>query len=142
MEPIDGITSASKTFYYEKSSFTNEVLFEKINEHGGEMAITVATVNEDNSPNLAVLIPKVASKEHLVFGVSDNQTRKNLLLRKKAMLAVYSKHPESDDKLIQNQGARVLLILEEDSSTLQELRNKFPQPRLIFMRILRVLPLG
>ncbi len=140
MEPIDGITSASKVFYYEKSSFQKEMLLKKLDERGG--AMTVATVNEDASPNLAVIIPKVASPDHLMFGISDNQTRKNILLRKKAMLGIYSYHPEEADKLQQNQGARVLLALEEDRRVLEELCRKNPQPRMIFMRIKRVLPLG
>lgn len=137
---VDGISSASCHFFYEQSSYSKEELFQALEL--GQVTTSLATVNPDGLPNLAVLIPKVADETHLMFGLSANQTKLNLARTKEAVLLVYAYFPQELDKFKKNQGARVKLQLEEDPKVLQNLTKKIGKPGLTFLKIKEILPLG
>ncbi len=132
-EDIDAVTTASKKFYYAKSSLTGEMLQELINSH--HAAFVLSTTNPDNSPNAGFFIPEMPSNSTIKFGLANNQTRQNIERTKKAVLTVYKASPDADRKT-RHQGARLILRLDEKKS-----KNKLTHKMLI-MEIVKVLPLG
>ena len=66
------MTSASLT-HYEDSSLSQEELLRAI--ENGEGGCTIATVNQDGSPNLIVAVPGVADGNHLIFGWADKDRK-------------------------------------------------------------------
>jgi len=138
---VDSISAASKTYYYESSSLTGTKLMDAISGRKG--ATTVATTNEDGTPNIATVIPGVAGENHLMFGISPNQTSANMKERKLAVLTVYIYTPSAVEKADRNIGARVILKLVEDPIKLNELMLKTKgTASTIYMEIVKVLPLG
>lgn len=137
----DAISAASKQNYYTGSSLTGEELFNALQNR--ELAISVATVNPDNTPNAAVVIPSVVDSETLMFGLADNQTRMNLLERKLAVITAYKYNPTAESKTERNIGARILVEYidnEDEVATLME--KSGAKEGTLFVRILKVLPIG
>ncbi len=132
-EDVDAIASASKKFYYAKSSLTGEMLQRLINSH--QAAFVLSTTNPDNSPNAGFFIPEMLSDSTIKFGLADNQTRRNIERTRKAVLTVYKSSPDADGKT-RHQGARLILRLDEKKS-----KNKLMH-KMLTMRIEKILPLG
>ncbi len=140
---IDSISAASTNSYYAESSLTGEALMTSIQNREG--SFTVATVNADGTPNIATVVPGVASDNHLAFGIVANQTTANLDRNKVAVMSYYVYDADAEDKLERNQGARLVLQLVEDADTIAELRASNPDSTsdtTIFMEIVKVLTLG
>jgi peptidoglycan hydrolase-like protein with peptidoglycan-binding domain len=138
---VDSISSASKANYYETSSLTGVNLMNAISARKG--AVAVSTTNEDGTPNIATVIPGVADENHLMFGISPNQTKTNINERKIAVLSFYIYKPEAIEKSERNIGARLILKLVEDETKVKDLMTKTKAAEgTIFMEIVKVLPLG
>ncbi|MCB2288560.1 peptidoglycan-binding protein [Clostridium sp. CS001] len=138
---VDSISAASKTYYYESSSLTGVKLMDAIKARSG--ATSVATTNQDGTPNIATVVPGVADENHLQFGISPNQTSANILERKIAVLTFYIYNPTAVEKADRNIGARVVLKLVEDETKIKDLMTKTKAAEgTIFMEIVKVLPLG
>lgn len=127
-ESVDGVASASKKNFYEKTSLMDEKLLEVIK--GRNAAFVLSTTNADGSPNAGVFIPGVLSDTVLKFGMGENQTSMNIKRTKQAMLTVYQLVAGESDKKNLHYGAR--LVLE-----LIEIKDK-----VLHLKIKRVLPLG
>lgn len=138
---VDSISAASKAYYYEKSSLTGANLMNAISARKG--AAAVSTTNEDGTPNIATVIPGVVDENHLMFGISPNQTKTNINERKIAVLSYYIYKPEALEKSERNIGARLILKLVEDETKIKDLMTKTKAAEgTIFMEIVKVLPLG
>jgi hypothetical protein len=135
--------SAASNIYYQENTLSVEELREAVHTLKGG-ALAVATVNEDGSPNLAYVGPDMVTDKVLMFGLSDNQTRKNIERRKLAVAGVYIYDPDSEGGLADSVGARLVLELIEDEGLIGELRGKVPEAPedVLFMRIVRILPVG
>ena len=132
----DAVSSAS-TVYYEKSSLNKEELFKAIANSEG--ACTIATVNEDGTPNLIVASPGTIGDNHLQFGLAPNQTTDNLKRTGKAMICYYIKDPKGADKFEVNRGARLSVSIETDAKVLEQLGNN---QMVTYFRIDEILPIG
>ncbi len=135
--------SAASTIYYQENTLSTEELRNAVHSLKGG-ALAVSTVNEDGSPNLAYVGPDMITDEVLMFGLSDNQTRRNIGRRKLAVAGVYIFDPDSEGGLADSVGARLVLELIEDEELIEELRKKVPDAPddVLFMRIVRILPVG
>lgn len=142
MAKVDSISSASTTQFYEDSAISGEELLDAIRNMEG--SITLATTNEDGSPNLAVIIPGVADENTLMFGIAPNQTKINIEERKLAVMSVYIYNPEAVEKTDRNIGAKLVLKLVEDEEKITKLTKDTdtPEGAMTFMEIVKVLPLG
>lgn len=138
---VDAVSSPSRIFY-EDSSLKKPELLEAIrNAEGG---CTVATVNDDNTPNLIVSVPGVADEDHLVFGWAENRTKSNIERDKQAVIAYYIYDKSAAEKGKRNRGARLVCTLEEDEAVIGQLQKENPNlPQTgTFLRIEEVKPLG
>ncbi len=80
----------------------------------------------------------------LMFGLSDNQTRINIQKRKLAVAGVYLYESDWEGGLSDSRGARLVLRLIEDEEEIELLRKRAPEAPedVLFMRIVRILPVG
>ena len=89
---VDTFTSASKDkYYYKDSALTDDALWNVMATY--QAAPTIATVNPDGTPNLAVFMPgmpmELNGERYFVFGLADNQTKLNLEANKVGVLSLY-----------------------------------------------------
>ena len=141
----DAISAASKVAYYEKSSLKGEDLWTVIEKRAG--AVVVATTNANGTPNAAVIIPGITKdRTALIFGIAPNQTLENIQARKVAVVTIYVYNAAATDKFERNKGARLIVELITDT---QEIKRQVEQNKdrgateqSIFMKIVKVLPLG
>lgn len=139
----DSVSAASDTVYFDENTLTAEELYETIHNLSGG-ALAVSTVNADGAPNLAYIGPDMIDDDVLMFGLSDNQTRINILERKIAVAGVYLYEEEYEGGLSDSRGARLVLRLIEDAGVIAELKQRAPDAPedVLFMRIVKVLPVG
>jgi|GEM_PF-2345683 len=117
----DTISAASADAYsYEEGTLYGEELFAAMSEMKGVSCI--ATVNEDNSPNIATMIPAhftIDGVDYLVFGHGANQTVANLRRTGLGVLQFYIYDPSlqgDENKFVRNQGARIILKYVSESN--------------------------
>jgi len=144
-QSADGISKASTTQYYEKSSLKGDDLWKALETM--QCAISVATVNADGTPNAAVVIPGVTKdRTALVFGLAPNQTIENFKARKFAVVTAYIYNPTATDKLERNKGARIIIEYISDPAEIKRQVEDNKNPRITekstFMKIIKVMPLG
>ncbi len=146
-QSVDSISKASTGIYYGKTSLAGEDLWKALESY--ECAISVATVNADGTPNAAVVIPGVTNdRAYLYFGLAPNQTGINMKERKFAVLTAYNytSPSKSADKKMLSIGARIILEYVSDPATIAKLieenKDKKASPSTIFMKIVKVLPIG
>lgn len=139
----DSVSAASDTTYFGDNTLSVEELYETIHNLSGG-ALAVATVNRDGAPNLAYVGPDMIDDDVLMFGLSDNQTRINIEERKFAVAGVYLFDPASEGGLSDSRGARLVLRLIEDEDDIAALKKRAPDAPddVLFMRIVRILPVG
>ncbi len=126
-----------RNYYYEKSSITKNIV-EFINSRVA--SVSVATVNEDGSPNVSVMIPKMtADEKYLIMGLGNSNTKKNLEKRKEAMFLFYKYCADKEDKFDRNVGVRLKTVLEENEA-LKKSYNVHHSGYLL--RVEEVIPLG
>ena len=144
----DTFTSASlNKYFYQDSALTGEELWEVLASY--QAAPTVATVNPDGTPNLAVFMPgmpmELDGERYFVFGLSDNQTKLNLEQNKTGVLALYQYDPTAEDKMERNVGARIKFEIVEDEKIIEALNkandNAIREGSTI-CHVVEVLPLG
>ncbi len=137
----DSISAASEKVYFEENSLTGDKLRDAVHGYRGG-AMPVATVNADGTPNLAFVGPDMIRDDAVMIGLWDNQTKENILRRKYAVAGVYLYDP--DRGITESRGARLVLELIEDPETIDELRSLVPDAPddVVFMKVLRVLPVG
>lgn len=140
-ETVDAVSSASQMFYQE-ASFDHDRLWDSIGKFEG--SCTIATVNEDGTPNLIVAVPGTAGDSHLYFNWADNGTKANVQRTGEAMLSYYVYHPEAEEKMERNQGARIKVSLETDQAVLEQLQKENPACSAVstVLRVEEILPIG
>lgn len=118
---VDMMSSASlESNAYQEGTLTGDALYEAMSAMAGVSCI--ATVNEDNSPNVATMIPShfsVDGVDYLVFGHGANQTVANLHRTGLAMMEYYIYDPSlqgDENKFTRNQGARLILKYVAEST--------------------------
>ncbi|GAB6089757.1 hypothetical protein [Spirochaeta dissipatitropha] len=137
----DSISAASMVHYFPDSTLTKTQLQGSL---GSSIpSASIATVNEDGSPNIAMLSPVVISDDYIMIILSDTQTRRNLELQGIAVATAYS-YTAMAAPDAQYKGSRLVLELVNDPQLIQRLRNKSEtdSPYAVFLRIVRILPLG
>lgn len=136
---LDSISSVSLTNFYEESSYSKEEILEALNER--KAAVSVATVNEDGTPNASIVIPGAYDDNTLVFGLAENQTGINFKEREFAVVTAYIYDGEAEDRLERNQGARIIIRYNEELND-RLIEENQPREGTIYMEIVDVLPLG
>jgi len=137
----DSISAASGKFYYEAASYTAEQLKVALSAYPYSGSVTIATVNEDGSPNLAVAIPGLsADGQYLTFGFAENRTKLNMTMRKLAVVSVYEYKPTAESKADRNRGCRI--ILEYPGDEANAALNAGKERPSLYMKIVKILPLG
>ena len=140
-QDIDSISAASTVAFYPDSSLEGQELIDAIEAMAG--SVTIATTNDDSTPNIATIVPGVIDEKTLMFGSTENQTKANIESRKLAVLSYYIYKPDAEDKAERNAGARLVLELIEDETRVEELRTQTETgEETFFMEIVKVLPLG
>lgn len=144
----DTFTGASEgKYFYKDSALTDDALWNVMASY--QAAPTIATVNPDGSPNLAVFMPglpmELDGERYFVFGLSDNQTKLNLEQNKTGVLALYQYDPTAEDKMERNVGARIKFEIVEDEKIIEALNkandNAIREGSTI-CHVVEVLPLG
>lgn len=144
LEPdTDSVSAASNTIYFAENTLSVEELYEAVHNLSGG-ALAVSTVNADGSPNLAYIGPDMVDDDVLMFGLSDNQTRRNIIERKIAVAGVYLYTSDRDGGLADSRGARLVLRLIEDEDEISKLKERSPDAPddVLFMRLVKILPVG
>ena len=99
----DSISAASGKFYYEAGSYTAEQLKAALSAYPYAGSVTIATVHEDGSPNLALALPGLtADGQYLTFGLAENRTKTNMTARKLAVVSIYEYKPTAENKADRN----------------------------------------
>ncbi|HEY9053313.1 MAG TPA: pyridoxamine 5'-phosphate oxidase family protein [Rectinemataceae bacterium] len=144
-QSADSISKASTTNYYKQTSLSGEDLWKAVESYA--CSVSVATVNADGTPNVAVVIPGVTKdRQYLYFGLAPNQTGINFKERKFAIVTFIDyKAPTATAKMFTS-GARVVVEYVSDPAVqarlVEENKDKKATPSTIFMKILQVLPIG
>lgn len=137
----DSISAASGQYYYAGSSYDRDALAAALKAYPYAGSVTVATVNVDGSPNLAVAIPGLSPDgQYLMFGLAENRTALNMKERGLAVVAIYEYAPRAENKADRNRGARVILQYPGDEEN--ERLNAGKERKSIYMKIIEVIPLG
>lgn len=150
---VDTISKASTTYFYEESSLkeNSEELLDVLKSPSTFGAVSVATTNEDGSPNLATIVPSLVDEEKgymiMAFG-GDSSTKINITERKLAVLGIFKHTPDSENKQDRNQGARIVLeYVDNQENVIKELieDSKIDEESAssaVVLKIVKVLPLG
>ena len=150
---VDTVSSASTTYFYEKSSLKGESdeFLEVMKNPSTYGAVTVATTNADGSPNVGVIIPSLVDEENqyllMSFG-SNGSTKQNLLERKIGVITVFKHNPSAEDKSERNVGARIVVELVEDQETVikslieKQIVDEKNKEASVVVQIKKVIPLG
>lgn len=139
----DVFTSASVNNFYEASSWTGDQLIEGIKNRSGSW--TIATVNPDNTPNLAVAVFGMLDDTTLILNLAPNQTGENIVRTKEAVAIIYQyTNDQAIEKTLRNQGAKLKLELVSDDEfkTIQEANSDTVTDTTLVLKIVEVLPLG
>jgi len=138
---VDTISAASGKFYYEAGSYNAEQLKAALSAYPYAGSVTIATVNEDGTPNLAVAVPGLSPDgQYLMFGLAENRTKANMLARSFAVVSIYEYKPTAESKADRNRGCRI--ILEYPGADANTALNAGKERPSLYMKIVRILPLG
>jgi hypothetical protein len=147
----DAVSAASTQNYYGDSSPRGTELYDLMSSR--RAAFVWSTVNGDGSPNASVMVPGVVDRSEGIlsqsFGGGGNQTITNMRERGLAVLTVYQHNPDAEDRLERNIGARLVVEYISDRATQNRLIDRYQSANeratlenTVFLRIVRVLPLG
>lgn len=138
---VDTISAASGKLYYEAGSYNAEQLKAALSAYPYAGSVTIATVNEDGTPNLAVAVPGLSPDgQYLMFGLAENRTKANMLARNFAVVAIYEYRPTAESKPDRNRGCRI--ILEYPGAEANAALNAGKERPSLYMKIVKILPLG
>ena len=108
---VDTISAASGQSYYAASSYDADKLAAALKAYPYAGSVTIATVNDDGSPNIAVAVPGLsADGAYLTFGLADNRTKANMIARGMAVVCIYEYAPRAESKADRNKGARIIVV--------------------------------
>jgi hypothetical protein len=147
----DTVSAASTQAYYSDSSLDGEELYDLMGSR--RAAFVWSTVNADGSPTASVMVPGVVNRAQGIlaqsYGGTGNQTTKNTVERSLAVLTVYQHNPDAEDRLERNIGARLVCEYVHDAEAqrrylaeYQKSNSRATLENTVFLRIVRVLPLG
>lgn len=137
----DAISAASGKYYYEAGSYSAELLKAALSAYPYAGSVTIATVNEDGSPNLAVAIPGLSPDgQYLLFGLAENRTKANMIARKLSVVSIYEYAPKAENKADRNRGCRI--IIEYPGDEVNSSLNAGKERPSLYMKIVRIMPLG
>lgn len=146
-ETVDTFTTASINNFYGESGLTGDKLWEVLSTY--QSAPTIATVNPDGTPNLAVFMPgghmTLDGEDYFVFGLMDNQTKLNLEREKLGVLALYIYTPTAEAKTDRNVGARIKFEYIDEEATINKLKEQYPDivtDTAMICKAVEILPLG
>ena len=137
---LDGISSASVMDYF-GTIMTPDELAASINSANGFYA--VASVNEDNTPNIGFYIFSAAVKDeklYLQLGLAENQTRKNIE-NGSTIVVMYAPLP-AEGQTYPIAGARLICEKVADEALLAELMETMPQKSDLIFEVTLIRPLG
>jgi hypothetical protein len=139
---VDAVASASvATNAY--TSLNKEQLIEVANALIAEC--TVATTNEDGTPNIAVFGGgSIMKGEYIVFYWTDNQSKANLMERKLGMIAFDVVNLSAETKQERHKGAKVRVEYVDDKAVLDKLKaeSEGVNDSALIVRIVEILPIG
>ena len=78
---------------------------------------TVATVNEDGTPNAGIFVPMMTDEDHVTMVLAPNRTRSNIERTKTCVITYTVLNPESASKAERYKGARLRLQLITQQDT-------------------------
>jgi len=137
----DSISAASGKYYYEAGTYSAELLKAALSAYPYAGSVTIATVNEDGSPNLAVAIPGLSPDgQYLMFGLAENRTKANMIARKLSVVSIYEYAPKAENKADRNRGCRI--IIEYPGEDVNATLNAGKERPSLYMKIVKILPLG
>ncbi len=147
----DTVSAASTQAYYADSSLDGEQLYDLMGSR--RAAFLWSTVNQDGSPTASIMVPGVVDRSEGIlaqsYGGTGNQTTKNMIERSLAVLTVYQHNPDAEDRLERNIGARLVCEFVSDAESqrrylaeYQKSNSRATLENTVFLRIVRVLPLG
>jgi hypothetical protein len=135
------MSAASGALHYAAGSYDAQQLKAALVKYPYAGSVTIATTNEDGSPNLIVAIPGLsADGQYMTFGLADNRTKINMIKGGLAVVAIYDYKPLATDKLERNRGCR--LILEYPGDEANAALNAGKERPSLYMKIVKILPLG
>lgn len=136
----DAVTSASIA----TDKYTNmdaQALADGVNSYS--MECTVATVNEDGTPNVAVFVPGgMIENAYLTFGWTQNQTRANIERSKLAAIAFDRPNAQAESKQARHEGAVVRVELVEDEAEIERLKQLAPDCFMEGSLVLKIVEQG
>ncbi len=137
---VDSISKASTAYYYEEASVTGDDFNAFVQNRTG--AVSIATTNEDGSPNLATLVPSITEDgKYLIIVSAENQTITNIKERELAVFEFFNYQPNEEDKMKRNTGARAVVKYDADAQT--DLITKYgATAESTLLEIVKVIPLG
>ncbi len=144
-QSADSISKASTANYYTKTSLSGEDLWKAMDAY--QLAVSIATVNADGSPNAAVVIPGVTKdREYLFFGLAANQTGVNMKERKLIVVTAIGYTAPKGDQKMSYSGARIIAEYVSDPALQKKLveqnKDKKATENTYFLKIVKVLPIG
>jgi len=144
-QSVDSISKASTNNYYTQTSLSGETLWKGIETY--QLSVSIATVNADGSPNVAVVIPGITKdRKHLFFGLAANQTGINMKERKLIVLTAIGFTPQNGDQKMVYSGARIIAEYVNDPAMqkklVEENKDKRATDATFFLKIIKVLPIG
>lgn len=138
----DTVSAASAVSYYADSSYDLAALQKALSSYPYPVSISIATVNEDGSPNLAVCIPGITDDgKYLVFGLSDNRTKENFEERGLGVVLFYEYTPAAE-KAERNKGCKVVVKYVGDEENDRLNKEAGNENASIYMEIVDILPIG
>lgn len=141
----DSFTSASVSDFYGDSGLSGDTLWAAFDSF--QLTPSVATVNPDGTPNIAVVIPgshtEADGNDYFVFGLADNQTKANLEEKKEGVMTLVGGF-DSDKKALSGIGARVsfTVVTDEDEAAAVRNENEKITDENIICRVTEIRPLG
>lgn len=131
----DTFTSASVSDFYGDSGLTDDALWTAFDSF--QLTPSVATVNPDGTPNIAVVIPgshtEVDGNDYFVFGLAENQTKANLQENGEGVMTLVGGF-DDEKKALSGIGARVSFTVvtdEEELSAVKEANEKVTDENIV-----------
>lgn len=141
----DSFTSASVSDFYGDSGLKDDALWTAFDSF--QLTPSVATVNPDGTPNIAVVIPgshtAVDGSDYFVFGLADNQTKANLQEKGEGVMTLVGGF-DDEKKALSGIGARVsfTVVTDEDELAAVKAANEKVTDENIVCKVTEVRPLG
>ena len=110
-----------------------------------EGVATVATVNEDNTPNAGIFVTMMPDEDHVSMVLAPNRTRSNIERTKTCVVTYTVMDASASQKADRYKGARLKLeLVTPQDEGYQELCNRTPRfnPYTLLFRIVDYMQIG